>query len=902
MNSFAKFAKFILLALVIIMKILSTDEVHASEQVVLDTLSNGLTVLIKRDSGSGVVAIVTRVEVGYFNEADSLTGISHLLEHMFFKGTPSRPVGEIGRQTKAAGGYLNGSTGYEYTSYYTVVPKESFDAAIEIQADALLNCTIDSAELAKEAQVVIQEIKRKFDNPTAFSYEKLLELAFEKHNLRRWRMGIPEQVAGWSRKTLLEHYKKYYSPQNIIISIVGDIDPNSAMAKVKALYEKMPASKLEPEPSPAEPPQKGLKYKRIEADLSRNIVQLGFHVPGGLDEDHFSLVVLEQLLSSGRASRLYRKIKEEKGLAEAITCSYDWYKDTGYFTFTAEQNSGSTESLFTSILFEIERLKIEKPGKNELNRVLNQLETSYYRRLEDAVNQAQNLAMFQAYGDYRDADKYIAMLRQVTAEDIVKVANKYFALDNSAILEYLPKDVSSETLSAEILNTRLSKAIDDFRQTCRQSPEEIPLIVACRPVGGEKYPDQPVVDIELGNGIHLICRERHSLPLVTVQVNFPGGRLDETMNDAGITELMLRSSMKGAGRLDAATIAGDLEGLGARIDYLAEPDYFGYSLDAMSANFEEAMAIFAQVILNPSFPENEIEIEKSDMIASIARQKDSNADYPIELSQRALFAGTPYGLPSKGDPGAIAKIGRAELVNWHRRLVTTGGCEVVFVGDIRAEEATAIAKKYFRNLSVARKKDRTKTIEIKPKILTLQEKRERAQTAQAIGFLTCPASHPDYLVLKVIQGIVGGMGGRLWENIRDRNSLAYSVYAYQEPKLLAGNFTCYLATSPENAVAARSMVNDIMKNLANSEVAKSELEMAKDYVAGTFRIALQSNSALASIYSRWQMVGRGAMAVDTYPDEVRTVTSDDIKRVAKKYFASSKYALGLVEGELSPKK
>src|SRR5918992_2263705 len=152
-------------------------------------LPNGLRVLIRRDSSAPVVAIVTHVCAGYFDETDDIVGIAHVLEHMYFKGTPTRGVGEISKETKAAGGYLNAGTIYDYTSYYTVLPASGFVAGLEVQADAYANSLIDAAELARELEVIIQEAKRKADNPSAVTIETLYELLFDRHRMRRWRVG-----------------------------------------------------------------------------------------------------------------------------------------------------------------------------------------------------------------------------------------------------------------------------------------------------------------------------------------------------------------------------------------------------------------------------------------------------------------------------------------------------------------------------------------------------------------------------------------------------------------------------------------------------------------------------------------------------------------------------------------
>ncbi len=889
------------LGAILLISVMATN-IGAEATVIRDTLDNGLTVLIKRDARMEAVAIVTRVEIGYFNEPDSLTGVSHLLEHMFFKGTRDRAVGEIGRQTRAAGGYLNGATSYEHTTYHTVVPVQSFEKALEIQADALQNCLIDSSELAKEAKVVIEEIKRKLDNPTAYSYEKLLELAFDKHNIRRWRMGNESQVGGWSREQLEDHYRKYYRPGNIIISIVGNVDPDSASAMVKELYGRMQDETIEPPASPSEPPQIGFRFSLERADINRNIVQLGYHVPGGLDDDFYALVVMDQILGGGRACRLYQEIKEKRGLAESITSNYEWFKDIGYFALTADQAEGDPDSVLAAMVREIERLRIEAPGRDEMSRAINLLESAYYHSLEDVNNQAQTLAMFQAYGDWRRADQYIEKLHRVTAEDIRRVAERYFVLENASVFEYLPRKSTAAQSNGKKLNDMLKATIDDFRKSHSRRNEGVPLVVGCAPVGGKSYPDMPIADTVLPNGIKVFCRERHSLPLVTVQVNFAGGRSNEAAADAGITELMLRSALKGAGSMNAAAIAGDLEGLGATIDYFAEADYSGFSLEAMAENFEEAMAIFAQVVLNPTFPAEEIEIEKKDMLAAIKRLKDSAAEYPIELSLQALYAGTPYGTASRGEPETISRLGRAELVNFHRRQVTTGNCAVFFVGDITFKQAIGTVNKYFRGMNRSEVKNTPTNLEVRSAESVKKEKRDRAQSAQAVSFLTCPASHPDYVVLKVIQGIVSGMGGRLWDKIRDKNPLAYSVYAYQEPRLLSGNFTCYMATSPENADAARTLAIEALKELWDSPLGEDELATAKNYMAGSIKIGLQSNAALAELYSKWEMTGRGARALDGYAEEIESVTPEDIRRAARVYFASPVYAVGMVEGKNSGRK
>src|SRR6476469_4636243 len=215
-------------------------------------LPNGLRVLVRQDRSAPVVAIVTYVSAGYFDETDDVVGIAHVLEHMFFKGTPTRGVGEIARQTKAVGGYLNAATIYDHTSYYTVLPASSFAAGLDVQFDAYANSLIDAEELARELEVIIQEAKRKADNPPAVVTETLYEVLHDRHRIRRWRIGREPGLRALTRESMLRFYRNFYHPRNTVLSIVGDVDADDAMREVTQRYGMLPSGTPAREPGPEE--------------------------------------------------------------------------------------------------------------------------------------------------------------------------------------------------------------------------------------------------------------------------------------------------------------------------------------------------------------------------------------------------------------------------------------------------------------------------------------------------------------------------------------------------------------------------------------------------------------------------------------------------------------------------
>src|SRR5258705_11216421 len=232
-------------------------------------LPNGLRVLVRQDRSAPVVAIVTYVSAGYFDETDDVVGIAHVLEHMFSKGTPTRGVGEIAKQTKAVGGYLNAATIYDHTSYYTVLPSSGFGQGLDVQADAYARSLIDADELARELEVIIQEAKRKADNPGAVATETLYELLHDRHRIRRWRIGREPGLRALTREALVSFYRNFYHPGNTVLSIVGDVDPDEALSEVFKKYGLLPAGEPSRHPGQTEEGVAGFRYRELSGDIGQ---------------------------------------------------------------------------------------------------------------------------------------------------------------------------------------------------------------------------------------------------------------------------------------------------------------------------------------------------------------------------------------------------------------------------------------------------------------------------------------------------------------------------------------------------------------------------------------------------------------------------------------------------------
>ena len=472
------------------------------DSVVRTVLPNGLTVLLRRDASAPVVAVVTYVKAGYFDEADDVVGIAHVLEHMYFKGTARRGVGEIPRETKSLGGYINAGTIYDHTSYYTVVPSSGFERALDIQADAYANSMIDALELSRELDVIIQEAKRKRDNPSAVSVETLYSLLYDKHRMRRWRIGSEDELRSLTRDDLMAFYRAFYRPRSTILSIVGDVDPDLALRAVESHYGSLTALPVERAPGPEEPERNGFRYREISGDITQTQLDFGWRTQGTLHPDTAPLELAAAVLGSGRASRLYRAVRERE-LAASVS-AYDYTPtELGVFVMRAEGPPSSARDAARAMWDQLRTLREAGVGKDELWRVRRLLEARLIRQLETMEGQANYLAYWEALGDWMLGDRFLERLLTVPPELVTDVARRYLTPERAAVLAYRP--TSSPPIAGD--SDEMQRLLD---RTPRPEPLPVtPPFQARKPATSDHSPELERVTA----GVH-VYRSELGLPIL----------------------------------------------------------------------------------------------------------------------------------------------------------------------------------------------------------------------------------------------------------------------------------------------------------------------------------------------------------------------------------------------------
>jgi zinc protease len=872
-----------------------------TSQVVKEVLPNGLTILVAEDHASPVVAINLWVRAGYFDEEDREAGISHVVEHMFFKGTPDRPrPDQIATEIKSLGGELNAGTYYDATNYYVVLPSENFRKGLEIQADALMHPLLDAEELKREIEAVIQEGRRKIDTPAAYAAELLYREMFDVHRIRRWRIGSEEGLRALTRDDLLVYLQGHYVPGRIILSIAGDVRAAEAVEGAHLYLGGMLAADGAPLGSPPEPPQDRFKYRRIKGDIKRACTLIGYHAAPVLSDDDYALRVLAHVLGAGRSSRLFQAVKERAGLVDSIGASAESFRDLGLFAVAAENDPKNGAAAALAVQAEIERLRRESPGAAEIEKARVAIEYRYHVNRSEVLGRSSLLAYYEALGGHHLADESVRKLSAVTAADVMRVAETYLTLENATLLEYVPEAAAGEAPDPGALLDRLRRAEPAIEPPERAAPRPAPPAAAraeSAPRVTRVAASAGVVRHRFEAGTVLLHEERRELPLVTLCVAFRGGRSAEGRENAGITRLMQATMIKGSTTRDARQVALEIEGLGSAIERLVDDDYFGFAISILSKCARRGFEILADLLRRPAFRHEEIERERALQLAAQETIKDQSLPYTFQLFRQAAFGSHPYALPSFGHQAAVMAVRRQDLVKWHRLTVRPATLVMSVVGDLGEPEAIDLAAS-----AIADWGQEGYGVKDPGQLLAwgaseVVESRRRRQTAQVIGFPTPGLQTPERYPLDLIQSITSGLGGRFFEEVRGKRGLAYAVHAFNYHRVGGGAFAIYMATSPKDEAEARRVLFQEIARLRREGPRREEVERAVRYARGTHLIALQGNAARAFRYLDAEVRGIGMEAVQQYPETIARVGGEEIHDAIWRYLDPDHCAMGILRGD-----
>ena len=821
-------------------------------------LDNGQSVVIQEEHNNPIVTIDTWVKTGSVDETDSNSGVSHFLEHLFFKGTKANPVGEFDRLLESKGAVINAATSKDYTHYYVVIPSKFFDLALGLHADMLLNPQIPRKELEKERKVVLEEIARNENDPERILYENLNSLMYENHPYKRKVIGSASVIETIRREEILDYYNSHYAPSNMVTVIVGDVNTQEVLNKVSKNFISEPRKLVKT----SSKKEKALDEKKSfvqNVDVNSGYMMMGFRGVPISDSDTYALDVLSTILGDGTSSKLYQSLKENKQLVFSIGAANSSMKDDGIFYVNSKFEPNNLEKVEKAIFVEIENLKRFGVTEKELAIAKSVIEKDTYYSRESVSNIASGIGYTYVLTEnpnyYRD---YLENISKVSAQDVKRVANKYLAENKVGISIILPKDNCNEVQVSNI-------------------KEVLPPVLDYAGPIHKKY--------TLGNGTKLILTQNDANDILAIEIFVKGGEFLE--NPQGTAMLMAGLMKQGSLKYSSAELAKLLDENGIKLNFSSTADCFRISLLTTKAKEVLALDLLDEVLNNPKFDDYELEKKRTEIINKIKQSNDEPINCAVDNFKALVYEDSVYGKSSSSLLKNLPKITRNDILMLHKALFKPNNIIVSANGKI---DEKLLQDKFVTIFGADRSKDFSYSARRLSPLCDSKYKKV-TKVGQHTAWLVMgwrvsgSTNEKDNAVLEVIDTILGsGMSSRLFRNLREQEGLAYQLGSSYSPKILGGVFLTYIGTNPRSLETAKSKILEEVYRFKSEFVSEKELQDAKDRIAGAYIIGLETNSQKAAMAAQDEVIGLPLYRDGKYLELIEKVTVSDIIDVANRYF------------------
>ena len=832
--------------------------------VTLTSLDNGLAIIVREDHSAPVVSAQAWAMSGSIHEGPWLgAGLSHVLEHMLFKGTTTRPGSRIDQEVQEAGGHMNAYTSFDRTVYYIDVPNTGARIAIDILCDIMQHASLPDEELAKELAVIRREMDMGQDDPSRRAGRRLFETAYMRSPYRFTIIGYLDIFNELKPDDIRGYYRERYAPNNTFFVVTGDVKAADVIVQIREAYANSKARALAPVVFTAEPRQTAPREIIEEAAIELGHFHVAWHIPELRHPDVPTLDVLAVLLGSGRSSRLYQQVRERSGLAHSADAWTYSPGLPGLFGMSGLVDADKFEAARDAMIAEVEKMKLAPVSTEELTKAVKQFISGTLSSRKTMSGQAGDLGgNWLAANDLNFSERYLAAVKRVTPADLQRVAREHLTTENRTLYALLPKESAP----------RISSVSDTAIHS-------------------------PIQKFELANGLRLLVKESHRLPFVEFRAVFEGGVLAETPENNGITQLMGKMLLKGTARRSAAQIATEIESVGGHMDSYGGNNSFGVNAEVLSSDFPTGIDLLADVLLAPVFPADLLVREREVQLAAIRDQRDNLLRSAGIAMRRVLFGGAGYGLDSLGTEESVNQIDAAALRSFHRQFTVPNNCVLAIYGDVKAEEVRNSVERAFANWKpTANPKSESRNLkpETNPTLRRVSGTRDKKQAVIVIGFPGTSFHAPDRYAMELLQEACSDLGSRLFLRVREKLGLAYYVGAQNMAGIVPGYFAFYCGTAPEKAAQVQGELLKEAELLRAEGLTAMELKRAKAKIIGQRKIGRQELGGLATSTALDELYGLGFANYESEDDKIEAVTLADAQAAAEKYLKPEAAVISIV--------
>jgi zinc protease len=849
-------------------------------------LKNGMKVLFVESHKSPVVSVQMWVKNGSADESAKERGVSHFIEHLLFKGTEKYKVGEIAKIVEASGGELNAYTSFDQTVFYVTISKEFLDTGLDVISQMMGSPSFDEDEINNEREVVVEEIKRGLDNPQRQASRLLFETVYKKHPYKYPVIGYEKIIRSIRPKQIIDYYHRRYVPSNMTLVVAGDVHSQKIKPKIKSYFggfEDLPLKKVS---RPKEEVQKRPRVKVEKSEFKENISYISWPVPAATHKDVPALDVLSVILGHGASSRLVKNLRVEQPLVNFIGASAYTPLDTGFFTVSFSTNSQNTKAAYNEVLKELSKLIEEGVSEEELIRAKVNFESDEFYSLETVDGLAKKVGHYDfLFNDHKYFNEYLRQVNKLTEADLTKVARKYLKPEKLNISVSATDSVNELKKFLNKWKLEYAKNYDLMRKKKNKNikQKKIKKLKWSQPNASSGEPRE----VKLSSGSKVLLLPSTSTPVFNIKCASLCGLRAEASDQQGISEMLSRVWGSGTRNLNEKEIHNLIDDNASSLSAFSGRNSAGLSLTSLVPFKNEMLSLYFEVLTNPKFSEETLAREKIMVQEYLAKRDDNPVQRCVLQFMQLLFGDHPYAKDPYGSNETLKNIDTASIYKFKNTFVHQKNITFAVSGQFnedkilqQIEEAT---KSLDKGKAFKQKFEFTPPQSNKKKKIKLNKE----QSHIILGYPGLTFLDKDRYALEVIQSILAGQGGRLFVELRDKNSLAYSVSPLKMEGIDAGYFGAYIGCSPEKTSKAITMMKNEFDKLMHEKVSSHELESAKRYLIGRHDIGLQRTSAHTNNALFDSIYGVPMKETFAYSDKIHSVTSAKVQKVAKKIFSQS---------------
>ncbi len=834
-------------------------------------LKNKMDVIFEKISNVNIVSIFFVIKVGSGNEEKGKEGISHFLEHIIFKGSKNFSAKDITEKIESLGGSINGYTSLDETAFYITIPKRNWKQGFYILQDMVFNPKFSESDFENERKVIIEELKGGKDNPFKLLIDETFSSIFKKHPYKNPVIGFQESIKSLLLNDLKEFYKKYYVPENILLTVVGNLKEEDIKNEIFNLEKishnqsiKLIRKNIQ------EPEQKKLQLRIVNSEVNQFYLNLVFKIKIKEPKDLISVQLLSLILGEFEHSFLRDRLKNKMQLVTDIGSFIFFTKDYLIFNIHSQfPKNISPKKVIKAVLKELANFNNEVILPDQLLKAKINFKTEKIFMRESVSGEAKNIIFYHLLtGSYKNEEKFYKTADKINEKDIKKVFKKFFNLNNGNIILLAPEQYKE---SLKIKDFISSKA------TPKKIREKLELIT-------------------LDNGIKIVYKKIDRLPLISFKVATLGGLKYEDKDKNGIANFMTKTWLRGSKNYFYKEIENRFDFFSGFIDTFSGRNSSGIHGVVLDEFFEPAFDIVFDILNNPLFLESEIENVRKEISEKIIAEKDDIFTEAIRFFYKTLFKNHYYGLTIKGEIDSIKRIKRNDIVNFYKKIVKSQNIVIGITGKIGSNHIDFICN----SLMKIKNSDFNPGIEkldIFNKYNFQRKKINKNQSYITTGFLAPSVEHDDIINLKIIKSIVGNHSGRLFNYLREDAGLCYSTFAFMMNGLEASAFGIFVSTSSENEDIVIEKLKKSILTLKEEGITDEEISKAKNSIKGSIDNYNQKflNVNTSNVFNI--LYGLGKNYNKEFLKKLNKIKKQNLMETIEKYFNPEKFTFAVISSK-----